>query len=854
MRPNGKPIVHLICNAHIDPVWKWPWEEGAREAISTFRTAADLLDEYPEFIFNHNESVLYEWVEDYDPPLFERIRALVRAGRWNISGGWYLQPDVNLPGGETLVRCILEGRRYFAERFGVRPAVAYNFDSFGHAGSLPQLLEQSGFQLYIHCRPIVRQMPLPGPLYRWRGVDGSTVLALRPASVFYCTPNREYSVERQDAVMQARTGIDLARSTGLDVLVPWGLGDHGGGPTRADLDAFRALFEEMAGADVEVRHSTPEAYLARVQVAAPDLPLVEGELQRTAAGCYTSVAPIKRRMRQVESLLASAERWAAIAWWREGRAYPAEALREAWKRQCFNTFHDVLPGSLIEDALPGVMDMFGFAADTARRIIAGSQSALLPNVAPRPGTVPLYVLNPHSAPLRGYVGANFLRAYHPAQNRGPYALYDDAGRRVIHQERGGSPILDGSAMQPFLGFVAEVPPLSARRYEIRFEDTPLPPSAPLSVSQDAGGISVQNTWWTLRFDRALGALAQATLREDGASAGRDLLRGPARLVVAHDTPNAWGGIADAVYSRPLADFAPLTPAEAGAFVGQEGDERGQAVRVLHQGPVAVTVECLTGWQHTRASLRVTLYADLPQIDFDVRLHMQARQKMIKLVLPFDLPDARAWCEVPYGVAERAADTSEHSCLRWVRLDAAAGAAGVANNGAPGFDASADGTLGLSLSRGAVYSCGDENPTLDPNRAYTFMDQETIETRFRLVAGGDPAAVAQALALAALELNHPLEHFFSYHAPARPADAPARPAPFLAVEPPTVILGALKKADYGDALIVRLHETAGAPVHAELRLEGGPPLAVDLRAHQVKTLRIMRQGKQIAWEESDLLER
>lgn len=851
MSASNKPIVHLVCNAHIDPVWKWPWEEGAREAISTFRTAADLLDEYPEFIFNHNESVLYEWVERYDPALFERIRALVQAGRWHISGGWYLQPDVNLPGGETLVRCILEGRRYFAEKFGARPTVAYNFDSFGHAASLPQLLAQSGFELYVHCRPVVRQMALPAPLYRWRGVDGTTVLALRPESVFYCTPNREYSVERQDAVMQARTGVELAQQSGQDVLVPWGLGDHGGGPTRADLDAFRALFDELADAGVEVRHSTPEAYLARIQAAAPDVPLVEGELQRTAPGAYTSVAPIKRRMRQGEALLASAERWAAIAWWREGRVVPADDLREAWKRHAFNTFHDVLPGTLIEDALPGVMDMFGWAADTARRIIAGSQSALLPNVPPQPDTVPVYVLNPHSTPLRAYVGANFLRAYHPVQNRGPYALYDDTGQRIPHQERGGSPVIEGSAMQPYLGFVAEVPPMSARRYEVRFEDTPMPVPAPLDASEDESSITVQNTWWTLHFDRATGALAQAT-RRDGERA-RDLLRGPSRLIAADDTPNAWRGRPDAIHSTPLAAFAPLDPAEVGAFVGQEDDRSGRAVRVLHSSPVAVTVECLTGWQHTRASVRWTLYADLPYVDVDVRLHMQARQKMIKLALPFDLPEMRVTCEVPYGVAERAADASEHSSVRWVRLDGRDCTIGVANNGALGFHTRADGELGLSLSRGAVFSCGDEQPTLDPNRAYTFLDQETIATRFRLVAGAHREDTVRALVLAALELNHPLEHFFAYHVPTLPTSEPAHPAAFLAVEPSSVIVSAMKKADRDDALIVRLHETAGAPTRAEIRLEGGAPVEVDLHAYAIKTLRITRQDGAIAWAESDLLE-
>ncbi len=109
------PVVHLFCNAHLDPVWMWTWEEGLREAISTFRTAVNLLDEFPEFVFNHNESLLYEWVEEYDPSLFERIQHYVNEGRWNITGGWYLQPDVNMPGGETLARVILEGRRYFKE-------------------------------------------------------------------------------------------------------------------------------------------------------------------------------------------------------------------------------------------------------------------------------------------------------------------------------------------------------------------------------------------------------------------------------------------------------------------------------------------------------------------------------------------------------------------------------------------------------------------------------------------------------------------------------------------------------------------------------------------------------------------
>ena len=148
-----KPIVHLICNAHLDPVWQWEWEEGVSEAISTFRTAADLCEEFGGFIFNHNEVVLYNWIEQYEPALFKRIQKLVKAGKWHIMGGWYLQPDCNMPSGEGLVRQILVGRAYFQEKFGIRPTTAMNFDPFGHPRSLVQILVKSGFDSYIHCRP-----------------------------------------------------------------------------------------------------------------------------------------------------------------------------------------------------------------------------------------------------------------------------------------------------------------------------------------------------------------------------------------------------------------------------------------------------------------------------------------------------------------------------------------------------------------------------------------------------------------------------------------------------------------------------------------------------------------------------
>lgn len=158
--------IYLICNAHLDPVWMWEKDEGIAEVLSTFRVAADFCEQYPDFIFNHNESVLYEWVEEYDPTLFARIQKLVTDGRWNIIGGFYLQPDCNMPSGEAMVRQALVGRNYFYDKFGAVPRVAINFDSFGHTRGLVQILQKSGYEAYMVCRPTQENCPLPADDFR----------------------------------------------------------------------------------------------------------------------------------------------------------------------------------------------------------------------------------------------------------------------------------------------------------------------------------------------------------------------------------------------------------------------------------------------------------------------------------------------------------------------------------------------------------------------------------------------------------------------------------------------------------------------------------------------------------------
>jgi alpha-mannosidase len=266
---------HLLSNAHLDPVWLWEWEEGAAEAISTFRVAADLCEEFDGFIFNHNEVTLYKWVEEYEPALFARIQDLVKQGKWHIMGGWYLQPDCNMPSGESFVRQMLLGRNYFQAKFGVRPTTAINFDPFGHTRGLVQIMSKAGFDSYIFCRPTQKDCELPASDFVWVGYDGSEVIGHR-ADEFYNSPRGKADVKVRECV--EKTSDQPIGS------VLWGVGNHGGGPSREDLEKLKLLMAESQ--DVQIIHSTPESFFKDLQVVKADLPRHENDVNAWAPGCY----------------------------------------------------------------------------------------------------------------------------------------------------------------------------------------------------------------------------------------------------------------------------------------------------------------------------------------------------------------------------------------------------------------------------------------------------------------------------------------------------------------------------------------------------------------------------------------
>lgn len=284
--------------------------------------------------------ILYKWIEEYEPALFRRIQGLVGKGKWHIMGGWYLQPDCNMPSGESFVRQILLGRRYFKEKFGVTPATAVNFDSFGHSRGLVQILKKSGFDSYLFCRPQQCDCPLPSDDFIWVGYDGSEILSHR-SSEHYLSLRGE-----------ARSKVEKWMEEHKDIkagAVLWGIGNHGGGPSRVDLQKLNDLMKETAGC--EILHSTPESYFHELRADYASLPKHAKDINPFDIGCYTSQIRVKQKHRMLENEIYMLEKMMSSAAMQGLLKYPETEIHEAVCDLMVSEFHD--PSGVIHTACRG---------------------------------------------------------------------------------------------------------------------------------------------------------------------------------------------------------------------------------------------------------------------------------------------------------------------------------------------------------------------------------------------------------------------------------------------------------------------------------------------------------------------
>jgi alpha-mannosidase len=805
--------LHLIGNSHIDPVWLWQWPEGYQEIRATFRSALDLMNEYPELIFTCDSAAYYEWIEEIDPSMFAEIQARVAEGRWEIVGGWWVEPDCNLPSGESFVRHGLLSQRYFLSRFGRIATVGYNVDPFGHNAMLPQILRKSGMDAYVFMRPGPHEKTLPSPIFWWQSPDGSQVLAFR-------LPH-EYCSSREDLGYHLDKSLAQLPARWVEMMAFYGVGNHGGGPTRENLESIRRL--DGVGTMPHLVHSTPRRFFDAMDASGRDFPVVDDELQHHAVGCYAAHSGIKRWMRRAESALGAAEVWSAVARTAVGAPYPTDELRHAWKQVLFNQFHDTLGGTAIEPAYRDARDQLGEATSIAARaenlaIQSISRAIDLPR---EPGSTPVVVFNPHAWPVRTLVELEY-GVLRPSDG-----LIDDTGDPLPFQQiQSYATVLAGRSR---VCFEADVPPLGYRTYRIGPDRTRPDPG---TLRADA--TTLENEHVRLSLDPKSGDIASLVLREHGSDIA-DLIAPGSRVAVVADTSDTWSHRMLA-YGAEVGRFEPTSPPE-----------------LIEAGPVRALVRVDSAFAGSRCTVDYILAANSRSIEVRVILDWHGKAHLAKARFATAIDAETAWFEIPYGAIERTANGDEEPGQRWVdvsgQLDRTEGTFGLAviNDSKYSFDVRR-GEIGVTAVRSPIFA-HHEPRVPQPGVRFQFQDQGT--QRFTLALLPHRGTWADAgLGRAASELNQrPTLLMESAH----PGRLPSI-GRYGSLTPENLVFGGLKVAEDGDDLVVRVVETAGRAVRGVVDLQlWQRRFEVDIRPFEIRTFRVSRDPETDVLE-TDLLER
>lgn len=815
--------IHLICNAHLDPVWQWEWEEGAAETLSTYRIAADFCEQYEKFVFCHNEALLYRWIEEYDMPLFERIKKLVAAGKWHIMGGWHLQPDCNMPSGEAMVRQIHEGRKYFKEKFGVVPKVGINVDPFGHSRGLVQIMVKCGYEGYLFMRPYASFKALPANEFTWEGYDGSEIIGIRTGA---------YNSAKGKAVEKISHYVEKCPEDDCVVCL-WGIGNHGGGPSKEDLDAIVALRKEV-GEGVNIIDSTPEGYLEAIK-GKRAFPKVDSSLNLWAPGCYTSQVRVKQKYRQAENTYFFTESICAHAAEQGLMEYPSEDFAKAIYDILTIQFHDILPGSSIQAAEEMGIRMADHALEILSRLKARAFFALASGQRkPDSDKIPMFVYNPHPYPLKGDFTCEFMLW---DQNWNHEYLqpvvYDDQGNRCPAQGEKENSTIPLEWRKRVL-FHTTLAPMSLNRFDCAFDTIEKKPGCSLPVEgdhlvYDKGGMKV-------KINRKTGLVDE--LKKDG----KDYLaKGAFGLEIFKDDFDPWYMNAEGWYEK-TGDFQLLSPEQVQEFCALDAPIDG--VHVIEGGDVRTVVEAIFGYKTSRAVVKYIL-SEKEGLQVDIRINWNEKQELVRWNIPAAFAAESCIGEHLYGREELFHEMKENVAQKYVAICDDQQAIQVSNIGTYGsaFD-DKSASLKMTLLRSASYCAhpvGDRK-VMPQDRYMPYIEQGERDFSFKLTFGAKEEILDHA-GRVAHQFNQPAMAFSFY-----PTGTGEKPKASLLMDSDVITCNAFKKAEDGEGFILRLFNPTEKEQEASIEWKG-EKTKVSFGKYEIKTLRLNESGV----TETDLLE-
>ncbi|MGB7265320.1 MAG: glycoside hydrolase family 38 C-terminal domain-containing protein [Terracidiphilus sp.] len=806
-------------NSHIDAAWLWPWTETVDVVKRTFGTALQLMNEYPGYTFTQSAAAYNEWLADKYPEMNAEIKKRIEEGRWEVVGGMWVEPDLNLPDGESLVRQILVGKRWYKQAYGVDVRVGWNPDSFGYTWQLPQIYKKSGIDYFVTQKMTWNDTnQLPFKLFWWESPDGSKVLTYFPHDYVNTTLN------------PVRLAEDLAiarkRSPGMtDMMDLYGVGDHGGGPTRAMLDeGFHwkdpgaAVVAADGGAPVTPKYKFGTAinYFTAIQKeVAPNSPTwnyqsiakgyepppaVPGEVSIPTwdtelyleyhRGVYTTQAKHKHNMRTSEEEVLNAEKWSSLAWL-DGEKYPDAELTEDWKKVLFNQFHDLAAGSGIADIYKDAQKDFDWVRMSTDEISSGALKTVAENIdtqTKEQDTVPVIVYNPLGWARSGDVT---VKVQLPSAESGRVPM-------VMGQGGAESSILDSdekTGVADLSIHVPDVPGMGYKVVEVGMRPAQMA-AGRRAATREAGKLILQNEDLKVAVDEGTGCITSVVEKKTDYEALASGACGN-QFEFFKDLPKQY----DAWNIDPgTLDETPATVAKADSVEPATSADGAPAIRVT-----------LT-WQGSKFVQTISLKGDIVDIGNDIEWH--EKHILLKAAFPLAVTSNFATYEIPYGTIERPTTRNnswekaqfEVPAQRWADLsgtgpDGKVHGLSLLNEDKFGYDAVGN-VLRLTLLRSPTW------PDPDADQGHQHFHYAIYPH-----AGTWKDALTERHGW---EYNYPLQaEVATAHAGSLPAEHS-----FASVSPDNVVLTAVKKAEDAKGLIFRVYEWAGKTSTAEFHVPAG----------------------------------
>lgn len=805
--------LHIVSNAHLDPIWLWRWQEGCGEVLQTFRSAVDRIKEYKGLVFTCSSASYYKWVEEIDPELFEEIRKLVKKGKWVPVNGWWVQPDCNMPSAESFARQALYSQLYYYEKFGKICKTGYNVDSFGHNAMLPQLLNLGGMRCYVMMRPGMHEnADIPENLFWWDSPDGSRVMTYR---IPEC-----YCVNGKNAIDSELTSLrERVKDSGHGMMFFFGVGNHGGGPTKGDLDY---LLELKENGYEELEYSSPDEYFEDMCADRMEIPVWDDEMQHHASGCYSATSMVKQLNRKAEFWLANAEKWNTVSAKLSNLPKATEEFGKAWKEVCFNQFHDILCGCSIMEAYDDVRDSMGYAMKIAANEenkamlkIAGMVDTWLDGVSDSASSEvrhhcrnlkfprPVIVFNPNSFEVETNV-----RTYHPSKK-----VTDSRGEAILFQNVRSSRSND---THHDTVFKAKVPAFGYATYWLWHYDSEYVGEFRTEGDVAVGEYSIENMYIKAIFDENTGGIKKLISKTDGS----DYVGGEfcVPTVIDNSEPDTW---AHNIFR----------------FDKEIGKMELQSIEVIENGPVRAVIRVKHKYNGSYLTQDYILGSESKYIRVKCKCLWQEPLTILKMPVTINGDNPVSTYEIPAGIIKRPCNGEEEPALTWGDITAGVekrNGISLISDSKYSYDCNGN-KLSLTMIRNSIFA---DHYSPRPEADFNYCDEGMHRFEYAIYPHSGEAECSEVQKIA-LMLNSKLVAVpVGYHKGTMPLEKS-----FISISKPNIRLDAFKFCEDGSGdIIMRLRETDGKPVKTAIVCDlADAGFYADFKKFEIKTFRIDSEG-------------